>query len=167
MVVAGGFPAIVEKQTFEGSHSRCKHADSVAVVAVKAGADADGVYGKCLLAFSTVSFATLLVSLSLFFPELCNCLCWLYGHRGFAQMLKQGQIHNDSSSCAFSCLLMCFPFALPLGLKSKPLSFCCYCSCYYCWICLHCAESCLCLLHLNAMCQHLDVASLVVYMESI
>lgn len=50
-VVAGGFPAFVEKQTFEGSHSRCKHADGVAVVAVKAGADNDGVYGECLRAF--------------------------------------------------------------------------------------------------------------------
>lgn len=52
-----------ERQTFEGSRSRCKHAVSVDVAAVRA--EDDRLRGKYSLAFSAISFPTLLLFLSL------------------------------------------------------------------------------------------------------
>lgn len=49
-----------ERQIFEGTRSWCKHTVSVVVAAVRDGAEDDRLRGKCLLAFTTISFPTLL-----------------------------------------------------------------------------------------------------------
>lgn len=146
-----------ERQIFQGSRSRCKHSISVAVAAVRAGAEDDGLRGKCLPTFSTHSLPKLLLFLSLSFLNFCHWLCCT----GFALMPKQGPIHNDFTLPVRSDVyLSVFPFALPLGLKIKPLSFCCFLLFLdlppFCWDLL--VARCI-----SAKMQHLDVASMVLY----
>lgn len=127
---------IVRRQTFEGTRSPCKQGARVAVAAVRAGAEDDGVRGECLLAYSPVLFPTLLLFSQPFPPELL-----LQPSSTTARASHRCPNKDRSTMILFRHLFMCFPFALPLGLKSKPLTFCCYYSSSSSWICLRCAES--------------------------
>lgn len=68
---------IVGRQTFEGTRSPCKQGARVAVAAVRAGAEDDGVCGECLLAVFFSGFISDPPSFFSAFSLLNFCYCRL------------------------------------------------------------------------------------------
>lgn len=118
--VARGFPGIFflfERQTLERSRSWCKHTVSVAVAAVRAGAEDDSLRGKSSLAFSLVSFPTLLLFLGL--------SSWTFvtvsAERDLHKCPNKDRSTMITSFSCFQTFIYVFSYCAILGIKYKAL----------------------------------------------